>query len=303
MKAGIPRALLNLKYFPMWDAFFRELGIETVSSPDTNRSILEDGNRFTIDETCLPVKVFAGHAYYLRDKADFIFIPRFNSVEKGNFVCCKFLGLADVCRNCVPGLPEIVTIDINLNRKTLDESMFELGRKFTKDSALIKRACVKARHLQEKTEKGRHFLPETGLRIGLLAHSYNIFDRYINMDIEEKLRSLGAEIITPEMLPSELTLRESRKISSEAYWTYSREIAGAASYLSEGKADGLILLVSFSCGPESMLSELIVRRLKDRIPVLNIVFDEETGEAGLMTRLESFIDMLGRKKQKNSPPS
>ncbi len=298
MKAGIPRALLNLKYFPMWDAFFRELGIETVSSPETNRSILEDGNRYTIDETCLPVKVFAGHAYYLRDKADFIFIPRFNSVEKGNFVCCKFLGLPDVCRNCIPGLPEIVTADINLNRKTLSQSMFELGRKFTDDTALIKRACIKARNIQEKAEKQQHALPESGLKIGLLAHSYNIYDKYVNMDIEAKIRALGAEIITPEMLPSEVTIRESKKISKEAFWTYSKEIAGAAAYLSEGRADGLILLVSFSCGPESMLSELIVRRLKDIIPVLNIVFDEETGEAGLMTRLESFVDMLRRKKQR-----
>lgn len=296
MKAGIPRALLNRKYFPLWDTFFRELGIETVSSPETNRTILEDGNRYTIDETCLPVKVFAGHAYHLRDKADFIFIPRFNSVEKGNFVCCKFLGLPDVCRNCIPGLPEIVTVNINFNKKTLSQSMFELGRKFTRDAALIRRAAEKAAAIQEKADREHYFMPESGLKIGLLAHSYNIFDKYINMDIESKLKALGAEVITPEMIPAETTIRESKKLSTEAYWTYSKEIVGAAAYLSEGRADGLILLVSFSCGPESMLSELIVRKLKDKIPVLNIVFDEETGEAGLLTRLESFVDMIKRKK-------
>ncbi len=297
MKAGIPRALLNMKYFPMWDTFFRELGIETVSSPETNRTILEAGNRYTVDETCLPVKVFAGHAYHLRDKADFIFIPRFNSVEKNNFVCCKFLGLPDVCRNCIPDLPEIVAVNINFNKKTLSESMFELGRRFTSDAELIRRACKKAQHVQERAERQLHFMPESGLKIGLMAHSYNIFDKYINMGIEAKLKALGAEVITPEMIPAEITIRESKKLSKEAYWTYSKEIAGAAAYLSEGRADGLVLLVAFSCGPESMLSELIVRKLKDKTPVLNIVFDEETGEAGLLTRLESFVDMIRRKKK------
>ncbi len=298
MKAGIPKALLNLKYFPLWDTFFRELGIETVSSPSTNRRILEDGNKYTVDETCLPVKVFAGHAYHLRDKADFIFIPRFNSVEKNNFVCCKFLGLPDVCRNCIPDLPEIVTVDINFNRKTLSQSLFELGRKFTDDAALIKKASEKAQAAQLGADKGRHAEPGPGLTIGLLAHSYNITDIYVNMDIEAKIKALGARVITPEMIPPEITIPESKKISSEAYWTYSKEILGAAAWLSEGRADGLVMLISFSCGPESMLGELIIRKLKDKIPVLSLVFDEETGEAGLLTRLESFIDMIRRKRGK-----
>ncbi len=296
MKVGIPRALLNLKFFPLWDTFFRELGIDTVASPATNRTLLEDGNRYTVDETCLPVKVFAGHVYHLRDKVDYIFIPRFDSVEQGSFVCCKFLGVADICKNCIPGLPEILTIDINSNKKTLPESLIELGLKLKKDHSLVKRASKAALEAQEKAERENHVIPGSGLKIGLLAHSYNIYDTYINMDIESKIRALGAEVITPEMIPSEITIEESKKISKEVYWTYSKEIVGAAAYLSEGRVDGLILLVSFSCGPESLLSELIVRKLKDKIPVLNIVFDEETGEAGLLTRLESFVDMIRRKK-------
>jgi predicted nucleotide-binding protein (sugar kinase/HSP70/actin superfamily) len=298
MKAGIPKALLNIKYHPLWNTFFNELGIETVSSPDTNRTILENGNKYTIDETCLPVKVFSGHAYHLRDKADFIFIPRFRSVEKGNFVCCKFLGLPDVCKNCIPGLPEIVTLDIDYNRMSLAKSMFKFGEKFTKDRSLIRQALTKSHKAQSDAERKLYHIPQADLKIGLLSHSYNILDTYINMDIEAKIRSFGAEVITPEMIPPEVTLRESKKLSSEAYWTFSKEIIGAAAYLSEGIADGLISFVSFSCGPESMLSELIFRKLKDKIPVLNIVFDEETGEAGLLTRLESFIEMIRRRKQK-----
>ncbi len=34
------------------------------------------------------------------------------------------------------------------------------------------------------------------------------------------------------------------------------------------------------------------------IPLLQLTFDELTGEAGLNTRLEAFVDLLRRKRQK-----
>ena len=48
----------------------------------------------------------------------------------------------------------------------------------------------------------------------------------------------------------------------------------------------------------------IVRKAKDyNKPLLCLTIDEHTGEAGFVTRLEAFVDMLYRKKhiiQKNS---
>jgi predicted nucleotide-binding protein (sugar kinase/HSP70/actin superfamily) len=98
------------------------------------------------------------------------------------------------------------------------------------------------------------------------------------------------------MLPEKTIRREGRIFSRELYWTYGREIVGAASYLANGRADAIILLTSFGCGPDSLMSELIVRKLKDGIPIMSLVFDEGTGEAGLLTRLESFVDMVKRTK-------
>ena len=34
-------------------------------------------------------------------------------------------------------------------------------------------------------------------------------------------------------------------------------------------------------------------------PLLNLTIDEQTGEAGFITRLEAFVDMLFRKKRAN----
>lgn len=296
-RIGIPRALLNHKFLPLWETFFQRLGLDTVVSPGTNRKILEDGIRHTVDESCLPMKVFSGHVIELRDKADYVFVPRMASVEKGNYVCCKFLALPDVVRNCIPDIPPIITVDVDLNRKSWRCSMYELGRNFTRNPFLLERAYREAWSAQKSWDSARAAAQhENGLTIGLLAHSYNIYDRYANMDIIGKLEALRAAVLTPDMLPEETIRREGRDFSRELYWTYGREIVGAASYLAKGRADGIILLTSFGCGPDSLMSELIVRKLKNRVPIMSLIFDEETAEAGLLTRLESFVDMVKRTK-------
>ena len=61
--------------------------------------------------------------------------------------------------------------------------------------------------------------------------------------------------------------------------------------LRKDRADGLILLSAFPCGPDSMTNELLTRRLHD-IPILNLVLDAQTGTAGIETRLESFLDII-----------
>ena len=296
-KIGIPRALLNHKFLPLWQTFFRSLDLETVVSPQTNKKILQDGLRYTVDEACVPVKLFSGHVMYLRDKADCIFVPRMASVEKGNFICCKFLGLPDVIKNIIPDLPPVITADVDLNRKSWRRSMYELGFNFTKNLFTIEKAFRNAWNAQKNSESANCNIHEKDkLTIGLLAHSYNIYDRYANMDIIGKLEKLDAKIVTPDMLPEKVIRSEGRSLSRELYWTYGREIVGSASYLAGGKANGIILLTSFGCGPDSLMAELIIRKLKHKIPIMSIIFDEETGEAGVLTRLESFIDMVKRTK-------
>ena len=149
-KIGIPRALLNHKFSPMWETFFSILGLEVCLSPMTTRKILEDGIRHTVDEACLPVKVFSGHVIYLRDKVDYIFVPRMASIEKGNFICAKFLGLPDVIRNWIPDIPPVITVDVDLTRKSWRRSMYELGWNFTRNPVLLERAYRESRRAQEE---------------------------------------------------------------------------------------------------------------------------------------------------------
>ena len=90
-KIGIPRGMLYYEYNVMWEDFFRKLGLEVIVSPKTNKDILNSGIERCVDEACLPVKIFHGHVEYLKDKVDYIFIPRIMSIHKKEYGCPKHL--------------------------------------------------------------------------------------------------------------------------------------------------------------------------------------------------------------------
>jgi predicted nucleotide-binding protein (sugar kinase/HSP70/actin superfamily) len=58
--------------------------------------------------------------------------------------------------------------------------------------------------------------------------------------------------------------------------------------------------MAFGCGPDSVMMD-IVRRQATRLkttPFMSLTLEEHTAEAGLITRLEAFLDMIQRKKKR-----
>lgn len=65
------------------------------------------------------------------------------------------------------------------------------------------------------------------------------------------------------------------------------------------KVDGIIIISSFPCGPDSLSTELILHKITN-IPIINLIFDEQYSKTGIITRLESFLDILKNLKEKNN---
>ena len=116
VKVGLPRGMFYFDYFSLWKSFFNNLGVEVLISPKTNKEILDRGVNACVDESCLPVKVFHGHVDYLKDKVDYIFIPKIISIHKREYNCPKHLGLPDMVKNSIKGLPEIIDTEVNLRK-------------------------------------------------------------------------------------------------------------------------------------------------------------------------------------------
>ena len=69
----------------------------------------------------------------------------------------------------------------------------------------------------------------------------------------------------------------------------SKKLLNALDYYID-KVNGIILLTAFPCGNDCLVNELILRKINT--PIVNIVVDEVNSEVGLITRLESFIDII-----------
>lgn len=320
IRVGIPRALLYYYYFPMWRSFFESLGAEVVVSPPTNKTILGLGLQQAGDDVCLPVKLAFGHVLDLKDRVDLLFLPRLVSVARREYICPKFLGFPDMVRQNIPGLPPLLDKNINLYHQNsgLFDSFCDLGRYFTGNRMRIYLAYRQAMHSQTKymcllegglcpeeaitapAGAGKKEEEGTGtLTVAVIGHPYNIYDSYISMNILRRLHEAGIRVVTADHLPESVVRREAATLPKRLFWTLGQRMIGAAFYyLKQPEVLGIIHVASFACGPDSMTGELIERRVRrqGQMPFLNLILDEHTGEAGVVTRLEAFLDMLQRRE-------
>ncbi|MCT8975461.1 acyl-CoA dehydratase activase-related protein [Clostridium sp. CX1] len=295
MKVGIPKGLLYYKYYPFFETFFTELGAEIITSPDTNKEILDIGVKHSVDEACLPVKVFHGHVASIKDKCDIIFIPRIMQLDTREFICPKFCGLPEMVLNSISDMPKAIIYPIYAStEKELKKWVKTTGKLFTKNLTTIEKAYRSAIDAQKNYKCG---IRDNGynLNVALVGHPYNIYDNFTNMNVVKKLNKLGIGVITEENIDSCIIRNQVKDLFKRPFWTFAKNSYGFSTYLAENrKIDGLVYMSSFACGIDSVVIELIKDRLGS-FPVLILKIDEHTGEAGFDTRLEAFADMLERR--------
>ena len=108
-RIGIPRSLAYYSFYPQWKTYLEELGTEVVLSPPTTKDILDQGIKYTVTDACIPIKVFHGHVAALIGQVDYILIPRIVSINGDATLCPKFLGLSDMIRASIKGIPNCQT--------------------------------------------------------------------------------------------------------------------------------------------------------------------------------------------------
>jgi predicted nucleotide-binding protein (sugar kinase/HSP70/actin superfamily) len=293
MTVGIPKALLYFKYHMFARAFFTALGARVVVSPDTNKAILDAGTRLAADEACLPVKVFHGHADWLARRCDFLLVPRFMRMGKGVSICPMFCGLPDMVRAAIPDLPLLIDAPV-WSLQGLDKWAMEAGRELA-DKRMIRAALQAAQHAQEPPPAEEPASEEALYRVGLIGHSYNLHDRFVNMDLLRKLSRLHIAAVTEEDVEEEDIAREASRLFKAPFWYFARRYYGATAHLcAAGRVHGVLYVSAFSCGVDSVVAEL-ARQAAGEVPFMLLKLDEHTGQAGLDTRLEAFADMLERR--------
>ncbi|MHB1394980.1 MAG: acyl-CoA dehydratase activase-related protein [Clostridia bacterium] len=312
VKIGVPRGMYFYKYYPFIQAFLMELGAEVVPSPETTKEILDKGVHYSIDDACLPVKVYHGHVNNLKDKVDCMLVPRLTSVSKGEYICPKFGGLPEMIKYSVPDLPPLIDTEVNLikSKNELVKALYKMAfsLKFKNPMRIGKgiNSALKAQvEFKSAVYKGK--TPDSVImawpnipykrkaRIGLIGHPYLLYDNFINMSLIKKLRDRGVEILTPDMIDPHIINERCMELSKRMFWSSGKSLIGSALYIMDNNSiDGMLALTAFGCGVDSLAIEFIDRyaRRYYRKPYMVLNIDEHTGDAGFNTRIEAFFDLL-----------
>jgi predicted nucleotide-binding protein (sugar kinase/HSP70/actin superfamily) len=151
------------------------------------------------------------------------------------------------------------------------------------------------------------------LKIMLLGEIYMVLEPKINFRIEETLGQMGVEVKRSIYLSD--WIEEHLNIFPIAKKSRSHLLQLAHPYLDShvgghglesvahgieagvNRMDGIIQLAPFTCMPEIIAMPILSTISNDfAIPVLHLIIDEHSGEAGIHTRLEAFIDLLKHRK-------
>jgi predicted nucleotide-binding protein (sugar kinase/HSP70/actin superfamily) len=300
---GIPRALLYYWYGHQWEAFWRACGCEVKISAPTDRSVILAGTGVALDELCLPVKIFIGHLLALAPQVDRIMLPHLIKVEPDAFICPKFMGLPDIVAHTAPETTaKLLTVKVGPDRtdqwRCLKETAAKIGLRpgrkisqltFNREESPALRE-VKSLQYPAQTEN------RAGLTLGLLGHPYCLYDAGFNLDLLRNLNQSQVRFFTPEMMPPAFKGVGSGRLEKALFWTIGRAQLDALDWMLHGLAepvDGFIQVTPFACGPEAIVGDLLERRIKQAgKPLLKLNFEEHSGEAGVITRLEAFLDLI-----------
>jgi len=351
VRIGFPRALYYFDHFPFWAGFFHSLDIEVVTSPPTHRQIMDQGLKKASDETCLPLKLLAGHIQAFKD-VDWIFLPRIVSVEANTYTCPKFLGIPESLLPAVPQGMSVLTVNMNWRKgkRQVLKDLDVLGVQLGKSKADIRKAFSKGLEWQKKYQDsmgaGWNFeeslreikqatknvmesskepsrvpwkerilakmlskalnhttkLPIVDqktdrLRVALVGHSYLTHESYANLNLLKRLRE-KADVELVQNVDHEEVENNLLGLRKKIFWSHAKQIFGAGNKFAEDqRVDGIIYLTCFGCGTDSIVQELVSRKAREQHkPYMVVTLDEHSGEAGLVTRLEAFLDMVERRK-------
>ncbi|MCW2277373.1 2-hydroxyacyl-CoA dehydratase [Heliophilum fasciatum] len=147
--------------------------------------------------------------------------------------------------------------------------------------------------------------------VGMVGEIYALLEPNGSGDLAKKLGRLGVEVRRQLYLSRWIqehlfkTRTERRSIQALAapyigceIGGHGQETVGSAIALAEQGCMGVVQVGPLTCMPEIVAQSVMAQVSHDRdLPVLTLFVDEQTGEGGMETRLEAFVDMLERRNR------
>jgi len=302
---GIPRALLVYDYAPLLIGFLNTLNVKVTLSSKTTKEIMEKAVELSYTDSCFPLKLLHGHAASFTD-VDYILYPCTTRLgekegdENQKYACPLIQASPYITREALDLGERLLIPILDFSRGYTDaiNNLADIAAKLGFNKSEGKKAALAGIEAQQQFEAdtaalGKKLLQKLHksdqLGVVLFARSYMSQDSGANLGIAEKLAQLGVVPIPLDFLP--LASVNPKEYSDRPYWSCeSKHIAGAAIVASDPQLYGLVL-TNFGCGPNSFILR-IVEDIMGTKPLGQLEIDEHAAEAGIVTRLEAFVDTI-----------
>ena len=322
-KIVIPMCLTAYAYLPMWRRFFGELGFRIITTGKTSEEIKDSALQIVNADFCYPIKAAFGHTKKSLEQEDvkFVFIPhmianKFNEYTTDAQFCPWVQGLPSAIKTALRqhGISEesIVSPVIDFRRsenKIVSYLSKALSSKIKVSRKQIQNAWRKAIQSQlefeslctkeaESVLENLRMSKKKGLVI--VGRPYNVNDPGLNVDLPKKLSEYGYTVIPMDFLPFRPDMLGER--FRNMYWNYGQRILSALRQVAGCEYLNAIYLSNFSCGPDSFILSYAEEVMKDK-PMLILELDEHGADAGYITRIEAFLDVIENRREANTAPT
>ncbi|MDH7576264.1 MAG: acyl-CoA dehydratase activase-related protein [Bacillota bacterium] len=153
------------------------------------------------------------------------------------------------------------------------------------------------------------------LRAGLVGEIFTVLEPFANYDLERRLGLLGVEVTRSIFLSGWINehlfrgllrvkgTKHAKKLAAPYLNSFvgghGRETVGSTVDFARQDYDGVIQVAPFTCMPEIVAHSVLPAVTKDYgIPTLTFYLDEQSGEAGIQTRLEAFVDLMAARRER-----
>ena len=284
--------------------FLESLGLKVILPPPITDKTIKLGVKYSSDMMCFPYKVTLGN-----------FIESLNMGANSILMystegTCRFRQYSYLHNFTLKNL------GYNFEMNVIKSNFLPILRNLSGKSYL---KIIKNLFYYYKRLKGSQVWSKDKPNIGIIGEVYCCNDETVNYGLENKIRRFGGNPINTanlvEWVKDNLGIfnlfgflkRDEKKIyKKQALKYFNGPLGGHAyenlynlMYLINKGVDGIIHVLPLSCMPESTIEPYIDHLCNtNNIPLLRISIDENNSEANLVTRLETFIELINWRKRK-----
>lgn len=290
------------KYTDIFTQVLKNFGLSVLPPPPITERTVKLGVKHSADMMCYPFKVTLGN-----------FIEE---IEQGANSLIMYDSRGKCRLRHYWMLQELILKKIGYDFKIYPLSLkniIQLVKQFNPKLSyftIVRKLRQGWKRLNEIEDSSLYTIKE-GVNIGIVGEIYTCLEPTVNLSIEKKLKKFGTNVCNTVRLSdfikasTRTSLLEKKTYKKKAARYLNGPLGGHgfdnlynAMLLCEKGFDGIIHLLPLTCMPETTIEPILDKICADyNVPLLRLMIDETNSEANFDTRIETFAEMIKRRKK------